>query len=367
MVLIKSSYLIFLTVIFSIITYGCNKIEDFAEPSPKEALNGYLSALLKDRHKKVYSFVSSEDKKVKTLGVYVSEKSENTNSLTSIIANKSSFSIVAVDKTGDKATAEVKLTYPDMGIVLKDFFRAGLAAAFGGGGDENVVVEQIAKNYEGKELPTTTETRDFNLVKEKDGWKVFLDWKAEKERLLAIKKKAEKGKKVKALLKDANQLRMSKKLSAATAKYHEVLELDGDTVEAINGLKESEDEIQKIKEKNTYIKNVKLYKFKAKYYETYSRKKTPGVNFKIKNEGNRTLNEVQVTIYFMDSDGSVIHETKFHPILDSTYSFGKNNAPLKPNYIWQLERGKFYSVDTVPSEWKEGAASAKVTNIEFLE
>ena len=35
------------------------------------------------------------------------------------------------------------------------------------------------------------------------------------------------------------------------------------------------------------------------------------------------------------------------------------------NYIWQMERGKFYKADSAPSEWKEGSASAKITDIEF--
>jgi hypothetical protein len=42
-----------------------------------------------------------------------------------------------------------------------------------------------------------------------------------------------------------------------------------------------------------------------------------------------------------------------------------DNKPLKPGYIWQQERGKVYSVNTVPSEWKEGAAVARISEIRF--
>lgn len=42
-----------------------------------------------------------------------------------------------------------------------------------------------------------------------------------------------------------------------------------------------------------------------------------------------------------------------------------DNKPLKPNYIWQLERGKFYQAKSVPDEWKAGSVSAKITDLEF--
>lgn len=41
--------------------------------------------------------------------------------------------------------------------------------------------------------------------------------------------------------------------------------------------------------------------------------------------------------------------------------------PLKPNYIWQMEGGKFYGAENVPTEWATGRADARITDIEFLE
>ena len=62
----------------------------------------------------------------------------------------------------------------------------------------------------------------------------------------------------------------------------------------------------------------------------------------------------------------MIAEEEFNPVLVTKYSFG-NNKPLRPNYIWQQERGQFYQAKSVPSEWKEGAVKAKITDIEFAE
>ncbi|MGA7985240.1 MAG: hypothetical protein WCA01_08690, partial [Burkholderiales bacterium] len=87
--------------------------------------------------------------------------------------------------------------------------------------------------------------------------------------------------------------------------------------------------------------------------------------FKLRNKGTRSLRKVEVTVYFQDASGAVIAEQEYNPVLVTKYSFGDDNKPLRPNYIWQLERGKFYQAKSVPTEWKEGAVKAKITDIEF--
>ncbi|MGN6270266.1 MAG: hypothetical protein ACTHM0_10290 [Sphingomonas sp.] len=117
-------------------------------------------------------------------------------------------------------------------------------------------------------------------------------------------------------------------------------------------------------EEAAYIRdNVKLYDLTAKYYDSYDGR-TPGVDFKIKNEGNRTLNEVDVRVVFYDKDGKPIDEENYTPVLVSEYSMG-DNKPLRPNYIWQNDPDQFYTAKGVPSEWAAGKATATVTGIEF--
>ena len=76
--------------------------------------------------------------------------------------------------------------------------------------------------------------------------------------------------------------------------------------------------------------------------------------------------EKNVTITNCYAAGNVIAEEDYHPVLVSEYSFG-DSKPLKPNYIWQMERGKFYQAENVPTEWQEGNATAKITDIEFAD
>lgn len=114
-----------------------------------------------------------------------------------------------------------------------------------------------------------------------------------------------------------------------------------------------------------YIRDhLKLYDLEAKYHSSYTDNHVPGVDFKIKNEGDRTLNRVTVNVVFYDENDKPIAEEEYNPVLVTEYSFG-DNTPLKPNYIWQQERGRFYSADKVPSEWKAGKVTASITSIEF--
>jgi len=107
-----------------------------------------------------------------------------------------------------------------------------------------------------------------------------------------------------------------------------------------------------------------LYDVTARYYKTYTEDNMPGVTFKVKNAGDKTLNEVEVTIYFKDAQGNIIAEEDYHPVLITEYSFG-DDKPLKPGYIFQMERGKFYKAENVPNEWQEGSIKAEISDINF--
>jgi len=343
-----------ITFLTSLTILSCNKL---LEPSPDEILNSYLNASLKGRYEESYSYVSAEDKAVKNLQNYLKENEKPDNPFAMAIASKVSYKIKKLEKSEKHATAEVEVTLPDFGSIFSDVMGAALKSAFGGG-DEKEMEKVLAKKFESGEVPLTTEEKIFKLIKGKDGWKVFLDWESEK-----IKK--EKQAKIQKLMDEAKNLKKSMKLHGAVQKYEQILELDSEMVSAKKNLEDTKKEIITFKEKRTYLKSVVLYDFKAKYYKTYSEKTVPGIEFKLTNKGNRTLNEVEVTVYFKDASGTIIAEEDYHPVLVTKYSFGGNNKPLKPNYIWQMERGKFYKADSVPTEWKEGAATAKITNIEF--
>lgn len=119
-------------------------------------------------------------------------------------------------------------------------------------------------------------------------------------------------------------------------------------------------------EEASYISNsLRLYEFEAKYYDSMLDGRTPGVDFKIKNEGDRTINSLTVKVVFYDAEDQPIAEELYYPVNVGGFSMGNEDRPLRPNYIWQQESDRFYTAKNVPSEWGEGKARATITDIEF--
>jgi hypothetical protein len=112
-----------------------------------------------------------------------------------------------------------------------------------------------------------------------------------------------------------------------------------------------------------YMKdNVEVYDLEASYRDSMLDGRVPGVDFKVRNNGDRTLDTVEVTVVFYNGEGDAIAEDTFFPVIVTSYD---NDPPLRPGYIWQQERGRFYSAKSVPDEWQSGKVTAKVTRIEF--
>ena len=79
----------------------------------------------------------------------------------------------------------------------------------------------------------------------------------------------------------------------------------------------------------------------------------------LKNIGDKTLKEVEITIYCPEYSKRPIHELKRYPVLVTSFSFGDDNTPLKPNYA----RAFSHYVDA-PKEWS-GRVTVRVTVVEF--
>jgi len=108
---------------------------------------------------------------------------------------------------------------------------------------------------------------------------------------------------------------------------------------------------------------LQVYDFQAKYFDSLLDGNVPGVKFKIKNKGNKTLSYVKATVYFKDTEGNNIAEDSYAVVNDYNFDYKE----LKPNYTYQIEKDKFYTSKTVPSEWKAGNAEIKITEIKFKE
>ncbi len=169
---------------------------------------------------------------------------------------------------------------------------------------------------------------------------------------------------VAALLEKAAALESRKDLYAAMKVYCEAARSDSNSPAVADGLKTVTTAVKQKQGKDEYIAKVRLYDFVAKFYTSMFDGPKPGVEFKLQNNGDRTLSRVTVTIYFQDPDGKTIHEQLITPVNGDSWM---SPTVLRPGYIWQLERGKFLVAESVLSEWQPGlnAAYAKITDIEF--
>jgi len=137
-----------------------------------------------------------------------------------------------------------------------------------------------------------------------------------------------------------------------------------DTSKQVAAAQQSQEDAE-AKEKTAYIQqHLVLYNVEARYMDSILDGRVPGVLFKLRNTGDRSLDMVKVTVTFKDASGAAIHDEDYYPVSVSGFSLG-DNKPLKAGYVWQMENGKFYEAKSVPSEWQEGSVTAKVTDIQF--
>ena len=354
----KTPVLKMLLVLGAISVLSACDSNDF--PDPDEVLTDYLLAVYTGQNEAAYEYVSSADKSVKGLKDYLAENKTRANPMAKEFVDAFEVRIVSQNQSDSNAAIKASIILPDLDGMLK-----GLEQASGKPDDEKIdpkiAALMLKKKYEDHDIPTVYKNESFQLVNEMGTWKVHLDWQS------ALLQKA-KEERIAKLLAEARELRKSdSSLDSAIEKYNEVLELDSNMVIAIHGIKDTEQDIKNYELKKDYIKNVSLYDLEAKFYTTFSKTKVPGVKFKIKNNGDRLLREVEVTVYFKNAGGTVIAEESYHPVLAMNKSYSGDQVILKKNYIWQMEEGNFYKADGVPTEWKEGAIEAKVTSIKFAE
>ena len=118
------------------------------------------------------------------------------------------------------------------------------------------------------------------------------------------------------------------------------------------------------KDKKSYLANLELINLtvgKGKKYLFGS--PNPGLFATLKNNGNRALNEVEVTIYFFNNKGAIVREKKLYPVSVTKYRPGRDNDPLNPK---KAKKIGYLVKDFAPSTWA-GKVQMRVTGFIFKE
>ena len=117
-------------------------------------------------------------------------------------------------------------------------------------------------------------------------------------------------------------------------------------------------------EKKAYMANLELRNLtvgKGKKYLFGS--PNPGLFATLTNKGNRTLKEVEITVYFYNGKGAIVSEKKLYPVSVSKYRPGRDNDPLKSQ---KAKKIGYLVKEFAPSSWA-GKVQMRVTGIIFKE
>ena len=87
----------------------------------------------------------------------------------------------------------------------------------------------------------------------------------------------------------------------------------------------------------------------------------PGLFATLTNKGDKTLDEVEITVYFYNAKGAIVSEKKLFPISVSKYRPGRDNDPLKPQ---KSKKIGYLVKEFAPSSWA-GKVQMRVTDIVF--
>jgi hypothetical protein len=149
-----------------------------AEPVP--ALSRYLKAAYARDFKRAYRFISSKDKKLKPEKIYSSEQGAFTGFALEVARKLADFITVRptqLQLEGDRAQVKVRLKLPDatsLSPLLLEWDEDRLNAL--SPAERQKLLASIDKLHRGGKMKMIEGQEEFVLVKEGDGWKLFLDW-----------------------------------------------------------------------------------------------------------------------------------------------------------------------------------------------
>jgi hypothetical protein len=167
-----------LTVVFEPI--GAQQPIDMGDPT--QVIQAYLRATYARDFVEAYRFIAAEDRKVRDLNRYIQQRG-SFNGFTLEVARKVSESVQVgvVKKTGSSNHAQVEIRYkvPDpkkiAPLVLDwDPYRLNSLSA----GERGELLKTLDRNKRDGAIAMREGEEKFDLVKEGDEWRMFLNWAA---------------------------------------------------------------------------------------------------------------------------------------------------------------------------------------------
>ncbi len=318
--------------------------------SPESVVKDYFTFIQEGKYDNAYNLLTEFDKTEKPLNEFKEEMQ-----YIALFGSKWNYNIISSATRENIAKVIIKTEYPDLSGLMSELFGRAFENILN---DEKMGKEDyldlLKSKLQEKDFPTAKEEQTITLIKEESTW-----------RILNFYYKSH-------LIDKANEYIKNKDFRAANETYKEGLKIDPYDKELKLKRKELRASYANWKIKKNYIDSIEIFDEKGKMYNVgfWEEELIPGVEFGLRNNGNKTLKKVEVTAYFMNQENKTIHEKTFTPVnyLTGEYAYmNGENYPLRPNYIWNLERDHYLKCKRCPKEWKIGNVKFVITDIEFLD
>lgn len=366
----KERHLKLTLVLFLLATIGCAKSEveykhqsnqvnrgalrgqqsrQFEKGNPEDVLMNYLVEELKagvsGRSSETYRLISHSDKDAVSEDDYLSNDVRGPASLSQTVLSafiaKTSHTIKTSVVEGDTATVQVETSAPRLPENLQ---KAIMKEGDPEGGAE--LEERLISYLTSQEMQLNTGIDSYQLVRESDGWRVFLNLAKGKKIRILVEEAEKLAPSLKMLVRIDGEVLESMKtnLLSAQDKYKEALSLGEDYL-AKSRLQELEKQIRALRFYEQYKDKVEIRSIQVGEGQHGGK----GVFGEIKNNSDVALTHVGIKIYFLDSSDKPVHESTYHPIYITERSYGEEAIPLKPNYTRRFG----VKTDDAPNDWTE--------------
>lgn len=149
---------------------------------PTQVLDRYLKAVYARDFKEAYRWISLEDRRLKDEKRYVRERGGFSGFTLEVAKRLAGFIEVAlVEKalTGDRATLKLQLRLPDankLSSALLEWDEERLSAL--SPKEKLTLIQRLEQWHKKNKIPVIEGEENFALVREANGWRIFLNWAA---------------------------------------------------------------------------------------------------------------------------------------------------------------------------------------------
>ena len=114
-----------------------------------------------------------------------------------------------------------------------------------------------------------------------------------------------------------------------------------------------------------YAKLIEIDITSAKYIRTYTKGRVPGLRFRVKNNGARTIERLVVVVFFLDVNDAPIGEEEISLI--TNFGMFSDTGLLKSNYSMKIpdDPDEYRVSPHITSEWKPGNVQLVIKEIQF--